>query len=195
MGAVGSPRLRAASTAKVWVICGPTCSGKSECGRYLSSKGADWHEASVAMRADVPLELPPWERFRRIEALFASKGRDYVARYLIEHALARYCCQPCDRHLPIVVTGFRTVEEVACLRQQFHMRVIAVHAPIEMRYRWSTERTRADGLGSMEDFVRATAWEYGLGLARLIYEADSIVINSSSLDALQQAISEVILDE
>ncbi len=189
---VVSPAQQAGQTPTIWAICGPTCSGKSECGRYLGALGAEWHEASEVVRVEVPLDLLPWERFRRTELLFSERGKDYVARHLVEHVLSVGGEQPPGSSRRVVITGFRAVEEVAFLRRQFPVKVAAMHAPVEMRYRWSRERARADGLNSIEDFVRASAWEYAIGLARLIYEADVVVLNCGSVEALQKAISDVV---
>jgi dephospho-CoA kinase len=152
-------------------IVGPTCSGKSEAGSHLSRKGFTWVEPSEFLKSKVPLDIPVLERLQMVERFFEDAGRDYVAKRLLSDIIDG------DKQPPFVITGCRQTIEVECLQTRLATLVIAVHSEDAVRFERSSSRARPDLAMNYETFIRATAWEYSIGLAKMIFEADDIIVN------------------
>jgi adenylate kinase family enzyme len=174
-----------------WIIVGPTCSGKSICGRFLQHRGFKWLEASTPMVARVPLDQPLNDRLSAVEAFFTKEGKDFTARWVID--TLRQSTDESSLHVgPVVITGCRFVEEVTLLRRELAANVIALYTPLGIRYDWAVERHRVDVASSMEDFLRHSFWEYSLGLARIFFEADHLIQNNESEMQLYEKLLDIV---
>jgi dephospho-CoA kinase len=136
------------------------------------------------MTAVVPLSLPQPERLAAVEVFLKANGPGFLGRSVAEDILATELSSPTDGQR-VVVSGFRTVQEVEAIRRAFPCVVIGVESSLEVRLTRLTERGRNDHSGSQEAFIRLNGWEYSLGLGRLIYEADHILLNDGPLALLQ----------
>jgi dephospho-CoA kinase len=159
-------------------LVGPTCCGKTEAGRYLAGIGFTWLEPSEYIKKEIPLDVPILQRLRAVDDYFERVGRDYVARRLLSDSLLP------DTLPPLVITGCRQPIEVALLQQDFKTVVVALQLDDTIRFSRSGNRARSDATLSFDTFVRATAWEYALGLADMIFRADHIVINNGTISDL-----------
>lgn len=168
------------------VVVGPTCSGKSEAGRMIQSLGFEWIEPGL-VKEYVPLEVPLLERLQRIDQFFEEHGDDAVAREILSRIESRD-----SRGTPIVVTGCRKPVERDVLRQAFRPRVLALHCSDRTRFARSQARVRADSPSDYETFLRASAWEYAIGLGRLVLEADALVANDQSLSHLRSSLERIV---
>ena len=164
----------------VLILIGPSGSGKSTCADYLVEQHKfQKFEASRRMTAVVPLGLPQAERLKAIESFLTKNGRDYLGKCIVEDIQAhRGVANPLQR---IVISGFRTEEEVDAVRHLFPCLVVGIEASFEVRLSRLASRQRSDYSGSPGAFIRLSAWEYSLGLGRLIYHADRLLVNDRSL--------------
>lgn len=169
-------------------VVGPTCTGKSEAGRCLNSAGFRWIEPSKFLVEHVPLDLPLMDRLRTIDEFFRSNGPDYVAKRMLTEALA-------GPSQPLVITGCRQLVERDILAGRFRSVVIALHSSTRIRYERTMLRARRDLAPDYATFVRASAWEYSLGLGRLVYEADTIIENDRTLPDLHAELARWTLVE
>ena len=156
------------------LIVGSTCTGKSEAGHHLSRRGFRWIEPSRFLVEHVPLGLPLMDRLRAIDEFFRNQGPDYIANRMLAEALA----VPSQS---VVITGCRQPVERDILIGRFRTTVVALHSCTRTRYERTKLRARKDIAPDYATFIRASAWEYSLGLGRLVYEADSILENEGSL--------------
>jgi dephospho-CoA kinase len=163
-------------------IVGPTCSGKSEAGSHLARQGFTWIEPSKCLKDKVPLDIPVLERLQMVERVFEQAGKDCVAKWLLSEIVGG------DKQSPFVITGCRQKIEVECLRPQLATLVIAVHSEDAIRFQRCSNRARPDLAIDYETFIRATAWEYSIGLAELILEADDLIVNNGSMLDFHHAI-------
>lgn len=159
-------------------VVGATCSGKSEIGRFLSTSGYMWIEPSKYVKEHIPIDIPLIDRLRAVDKFFQKEGADYVAKRLIAEVLDA-------PFRPLVVTGCRQLVERDVLAEKFRTAVIALHSSTRTRFERATSRARKDVAPDFATFVQASAWEYSLGLGRLIWEADAILENEGSLEELQ----------
>lgn len=167
-------------------VVGPTCCGKTEAGKHLERLGFTWIEPSQYIKKQIPLDVPILTRLKMTETFFERVGRDFVARQLLAQVL------DCGHSGPFVVTGCRQPIEVQLLRPQFRVLVIALHADDSTRFARCSARARSDASVDFETFLRATAWEYSIGLAKIIEGADRILMNNGPVSDLQQAIETIV---
>jgi len=167
-------------------VVGPTCSGKTEAGRHLAGIGFTWLEPSEYIKQQIPLNLPILERLQAVDDYFQRVGKDYVARKLLSH-----CLSP-DVVPPLVITGCRQSIEIALVRESFKTIVIALQTDDTVRFSRSANRARPDVTLSFDTFLRATAWEYALGLAEIILQADHIVINNGATCDLHTQLQNIL---
>ena len=166
------------------LVVGATCSGKSEAGRFLSHRGFRWIEPSKYLVQHVPLGMPVLERLNAVDRFFRDHGADYVAKKMLAEILQ-------DPSFPVVVTGCRQPIERDILNGPFHTVVVGLHSSTRTRYERSKRRTRGDAAIDFPSFVRASAWEYALGLGRLIFESDEVIENEVSLTDLHFRLQEL----
>jgi len=167
-------------------IVGPTCCGKTEAGRHLAGRGFTWIEPSQYVKKEVPLDIPILTRLKMVDSFFERVGKDYVAKCLLSHVLDG------GHQPPFVITGCRQAIEVQLLTPRFRTVVIALHADDSIRFARCTARSRGDATINFETFLRATAWEYSLGLAEIVHGADWILLNNRSLSDLHHAIERIV---
>ena len=176
------------------LIFGPSCSGKSECGKFLESLGFKWIEASDAMAKKMPFSMHWQTRIARIEEYFKQQGTDSNAVWALTILKELTANKNFDSKL-ICITGFRLIEErERLLKEHANITTIAIHSSLDQRFSRMTERNRADATSSINDFARLSSWEHSLGLARLMYESCHTVINDSSIPVLQNRLIEILAD-
>lgn len=124
-------------TLQAVFIVGTTCTGKSEAGKYLSTRGFRWIEPSRFLAEHVPLAMPLLERLNAIDEFFRDHGPDYIAKRLLAEALA-------GPSGSLVITGCRQPIERDILMERFTTRVVALHTSSRTRYERTRLRTRQD---------------------------------------------------
>ncbi|HSH31675.1 MAG TPA: hypothetical protein VK963_03365 [Candidatus Saccharimonadales bacterium] len=170
-------------------VCGTFAAGKDAVAEYLATKGFLHVSTGDLLRAYIQKhQLGSLERDNlRIVAnkIRAEKGGGYFA----ELALGR-------TRQPLVVSGIRTVGEVAALRQAGG-HLIAVDAPINRRYQWAKGRGRLDHVTSVDDFKRQELAEEGHSptdsqITIVISMANFNIANDGTLEQLHAKIDEVL---
>jgi len=97
------------------------------------------------------------------------------------------------RQHSIAIIGARQVPEIEIIRQELaEPRIIGVHAPVAARFARVGGRRRPDAPSTFEDFLRLTFWEYGLGLAEIMFRADEIIDNSKSEEEFRATCRELL---
>jgi dephospho-CoA kinase len=192
---------------KILVLVGTSGAGKTECAQQLEQQGFYYREASQYTKAvtrtitspDGPREVPfvrqdaPMrEHCAAREELYREVGNDYAARKFVEELRRE---RPQSNYA--VLSGVRKWEDVQYLRQQgYHVEVVALFrdstaAFIYGRVRAIQER-REDHPESLEEFIQLNAWEYSIGLGRLIHEADHVLVNSGDRRVLTWLLNTIV---
>ncbi len=137
---LGLPRIPQAPS--IFVVCGPSCSGKTTTATWLNDAFAIPHiEASDFMYKAF------WERqglrsqvkIGDFAALALQTQPDIVAKPIAEYIVAK-------QYKTVVVTGFRSVREIDVLRSalgpDLNIELIYLDAPYEMRLARALKRNR-----------------------------------------------------
>lgn len=99
----------------------------------------------------------------------------------------------------VIIDGSRSLDEIDFFRKRLgnDLKVIAIHAPQEIRFRRLQQRRREDDPESLEDFTRRDNREMAWGLGKAIESADITLDNDGGLDEFRmhcQATLESMLD-
>ncbi len=131
--------------------------------------------------------------------------RSHAAKLNIEHsdaAIGGFANSERERHGPaiwaeraletlppgdVIIDGSRSLHEIDFFRKRLGrgLKVIAVKAPLEIRFRRLQARNRADAPRTMEEFVRREERELAWGLGTAIENADITLDNGASLDEFE----------
>ncbi len=91
-----------------------------------------------------------------------------------------------------VIDGVRSLEEVDFFKQQLgsELRIVAVHASPETRYKRLVVRGRGDAPATKEDFDKRDERELNWGIGNVIAKADVMLVNEGSLEKFYEAVKE-----
>ena len=134
----------------ILIIVGPTCAGKTTFGERASSQHDTLHiEASSVLRMlkrEQTDDKP--DSFAFAKEFLARNGPDVIARKIVQLYSGKF-----DRG--VVLTGFRTIEELELIKDVFpQARVVLVDATERTRFARHVARGRSPGCGSIEAFRR-----------------------------------------
>ncbi len=88
-----------------------------------------------------------------------------------------------------VIDGVRSLEEVGFFKQHLgpELRIVAVHASPETRYKRLVDRGRDDAPVTEEDFAKRDERELNWGIGNVIAKADVMLVNEGSLEEFHKA--------
>jgi inosine/xanthosine triphosphate pyrophosphatase family protein/dephospho-CoA kinase len=180
------------SKREVLIIVGRTCAGKTTMGERLSFQhGFVVFEASAVLRTFQSKATSEGSQAEQqfAQNILAEYGPDAVARKLLD------LIDGTDIER-LAVTGFRTIEELECMRGHFpEAKVVFVDASERTRYERRIKRARADEALSFEDFNELDRNQWSFGLLRVAEElADIRVVNEGSLDDYYSRIAAIATD-
>ncbi len=170
-------------------LAGPNASGKGEVAAYLESLGYAVHSLSDVVREEAAARGLPPEREHLIRTGQELRRREGPG-VLAEHILARL-------ESPAVVDSIRSPGEVEVLRRLEDFRLLAIEAPVELRWRRAMDRRRAGDATTLEAFRLQEEKENqdrpdSQQVRRAIALADEKVSNDGSLTALRAQVDAVV---
>lgn len=150
-------------------------------------KGYAYVSLSDEIRADLRRRGKEITRDHLIDAGNALRRRygvDILARRAMKKVKTR-----------TVIDSIRNAGEVAFLRRQDDFILVAVDAPVELRYARVQKRGRAESASTLEEFIvkekeEMTGGRNGQQLRRCLSLADVTIINDGTLEALHRRIEE-----
>lgn len=169
---------------KLFVICGPTCAGKTTLAEYLANKYIYWHiEASDFMRLNYYQRHGVSENLDigRFAAQALKEKPEIVAEQILKSIKQL-------ETIPVIITGFRSPAELEWFRNNysgnFSIELVFVDAESEIRYLRSVDRQRESDSESKEEFLQRDTQQAAMGLTefRLAYP-DNIITNNASLES------------
>lgn len=92
----------------------------------------------------------------------------------------------------VAIDGLRSMHEVDVLRRHGIVKVLAVHAPKEARFRFLKERRRTDAPRSQDEFDTRDKRELNVGIGEAISFSDSVITNDGTIKDLQRRALEVV---
>ena len=165
--------------------------GKDTVARYLVDKYSFVHISSGDLirkyMVDNNLGVLTREAMQKVANELREK---FGASYLVEQALAHNY----DR---VVVSGLRAIPEAEYLKERGGI-IVALSAPLEVRYAWALRRKRVGDIGSIEEFKLIQEKEAlnpnknNQNIQKVIEMADEHIVNDDTETALQSKIDAIM---
>lgn len=170
-----------------FMVVGYTCAGKTTFGDVATRAGFTFIEASSILRTfqvEGGSTLSPFEFAQRV---LEANGPDAVA-----HKIAQLCAREDGRG--IVISGFRTLEEVQLIKRRYpNSKVVWIEASEKSRYARFIARSRDDGLPSLHAFRELDTMQSSFGLLRVAEAfADIRILNEDTLEKFGQQVEAVL---
>ena len=170
-------------------LTGTNGAGKGEVAAYLGKKGYGYLSLSDVLREELAARGLAASRDNLIvigNELRARFGPDVLARRTMAKVLG-----------PTVIDSIRNPSEVDYLRRQDGFVLIAIDAPIEVRFARARARGRDESAATLEEFrakedVEMAGGETGQQVARCMAMADRSVMNDGTLEELWRKVEECL---
>ena len=171
------------------VVVGRVCAGKTTFGQYATSEHNRLHiEASDVMQGlAVSYGVQGHTMADKARALLGQMGPDVVAREIED----RY---ESSLDTGVVITGFRTLEEVAYIRERHpRCRVVLIECGERIRFERHLLRDQVTELDTFSEFVDfdRDQWKFGL-LVRVSDICDLKVINEGRMSDYERKIDVIL---
>lgn len=165
-----------------FIIVGPKCAGKTTMGTFLQENYGYYHiEASDIMQLKFHQTHGANNKVRIVDfagdVLRLDKG-------VVAKPLANIANQ--KSQTPIVITGFRSPEEIDIFMKYFddemHTKVVYVDANVELRFERNIRRRRMDSNPTLEEFQKDDRKQFLMGLSEMAdrYFNESLIVNEST---------------
>jgi len=172
-------------------LTGTNASGKTTVLNYLISKNFDAHSLSDLLRDQLQQngEAPTRENLIRLgNQLRENLGASVLADRIKSKITSKNA----------IIDSIRNSAEIASLRNLSHFYLIAVDAPIELRYERAKARNRAEHLDSLENFIRWENQEKShnvnhQNIDACIALADFKLYNTGQIDELRKDVDAMLL--
>ncbi len=182
-------RKKADQPPRLIGLTGTNGAGKGEVAAYLMKKGYSYFSLSDEIRADLRKKGKPLTRNHLIamgNALRLRFGADILARRVMRKVKGK-----------AVIDSIRNLREVAYFRRQKNFILVAVDAPVELRYKRVRRRGRAESASSLEEFMakekeEMTGRPSEQQLRRVMAKADVMIINDGTRAALRQKVEALL---
>jgi dephospho-CoA kinase len=186
-------RSRSASAARPYRLIGLTgtnAAGKGEIAAYLAAKGYQAFSLSDVIREDLRrrgLEVNRDNLIARGNALRQRYGADILARRIMKKIRGK-----------AVIDSLRNTREVAFFRKHPGFVLVAVDAPVEVRFRRARKRGRLESAATLDAFAAKEREEMAGGrdgqqLRRCLEAADLTITNGGTLAALRRKVDRCLL--
>ncbi len=171
-------------------LTGTNGAGKGEVAAILAKKGYAYFSLSDEIREELRKKGKEPTRDNLIaqgNALRKRYGADILARRVMRKIKAKKA----------VIDSIRTSEEVTFFRKQPGFLLLAIDAPVELRYKRIKKRGRAESASTLAEFIAKENEEMSgdVGEQQLRYclaLADITIINDGTLAALRRKIEKCL---
>jgi dephospho-CoA kinase len=170
-------------------LTGTNGAGKGEAAAYLGRKGYGYRSLSDVLREELAARGLAASRDNLI-----AIGNELRARFGPEVLPRRTMAKIIG---PTVIDSIRNPSEVEYLRRQEGFILIAIDAPIEIRFARAQARGRDESAATLEEFrakeeVEMAGSETGQQLARCMAMADRTIANDGTLEELWRKVEECL---
>jgi dephospho-CoA kinase len=171
-------------------LTGMPGAGKSTVASFLKEKGF----ATVTMGDAVREEA----KRQGLESTDANLGKLMLKlrQDLGQGAVAHLVLRKLERDGSsgnVVIDGIRSIPEVEVLKKAGHVKLLAIHASQDTRFRHLVDRGRSDAPSSTDEFAGRDKRELSVGISEAIALADETISNNDlTLDQLKQHAYDII---
>lgn len=175
--------------ARLIGLTGTNSAGKGEVASFFKKKGYTYLSLSDLIREELKKIGKEETRDNLIKMgneLREKGGHDILARRVMKKVKDKS-----------VIDSIRNPREVEYLRAQKNFILLAVDAPVDLRYERATKRGRAESASTLKEFIKKEAEEMtdsekGQQLHNCMKMADFLVINDGSLKDLHRTLEELL---
>lgn len=173
------------------IVCltGMPGAGKTTIAESLKSKGFDKITMGDAVRAEAARKKiePSGSNLGKLMIELREKnGLGAVAELIVDQIKN-------SQSNVVLVDGVRSLAEVNVLKKVGMVKILAIHASGDIRYKFLTERNRSDAPTDREDFTNRDSREMGVGMSESIALADETISNNNmTIEELVNAAYHVI---
>jgi len=171
-------------------LTGTNAAGKTSIVDYLVTKHFEHHSLSDILRDE--LKLRGLEASRENLIRIGNELREkYGASILADRVKSKISSKN------VIIDSIRNPAEIESLKKLDHFYLIAVDAPVSIRFQRAAMRNRVENVTTLEDFVRMEDAEKSENLnhqniAACMKQADFKVINKGSLEQLHRQVDRII---
>ncbi|HEU5221211.1 MAG TPA: AAA family ATPase [Candidatus Nitrosotalea sp.] len=159
------------------IVCltGMPGAGKTTIAEGLKSKGFDKITMGDAVREEAKRRNiePTGANLGKIMIDLREKNGPGAVAELIKDGIQN------SKSDVILVDGVRSLAEVNVLKKIGTVKVLAIHASGDTRYKFLTVRGRSDAPADREDFTQRDSREIGVGMSESIALADETISNNN----------------
>lgn len=177
------------SEARLIGLTGTNGSGKGEAAAYLKKKGYFYFSLSDVIRDALRKNGKEVSRDNLIEKgneLRKKYGPDILARMALKRVKGK-----------AVIDSIRNPSEIEYLRKKKKFILLAIDAPVELRYERVKQRGRKESVSTLEEFIKKekeemTGSKKGQQLHSCIQMADFVIMNDGTLEDLHLKLEESV---
>src|SRR5574340_1156921 len=159
------------------IVCltGMPGAGKTTIAESLRSKGFDKVTMGDAVRAEATRRKiePTGANLGKIMLELREKNGPGAVAELIKDKILH------SNSDVVLVDGVRSIAEVNVLKKIGTVKVLAIHASGDTRFKFLTGRGRSDAPSDREDFTQRDSREIGVGMSESIALADETISNNN----------------
>ena len=168
-------------------LTGTNGSGKGEAAAYFERKGYVYFSLSDLIRKELQKSGAAVTRDNLIKKgneLREISGPDTLARLVMKEVKGK-----------AVIDSIRNPSEVEYLRKQKGFILLAIDAPVELRYERVKKRGRQESASTLDEFIKKEKEEMteslrGQQLHSCMKMADLVIVNDGSLDDFHRKLEE-----
>lgn len=170
-------------------LTGTNGSGKGEAAAFFQKRGYSSLSLSDVIRDELEKEGVPITRdnlIRKGNEMRETQGADVLARLVMKKIKGK-----------TVVDSIRNPQEVEYLRRVDNFILLAIDAPVEMRFERAKKRGREESASTLQEFIAKEAEEMtdrqtGQQLSNCLQLADYKIENNSTLENLYKKLEKFV---
>ena len=175
------------------IVCltGMPGAGKTTIAEALRSKGFDKITMGDAVRAEAARRKiePTGANLGKLMLELREKNGSGAVAELIKDDILN------SKSDVIMIDGVRSLSEVEVLKKIGTVKVLAIHASGDTRFKFLTGRGRSDAPSDREDFAKRDSREIGVGMSESIALSDETISNNNmTIEELVDAAYHIIKD-
>jgi dephospho-CoA kinase len=159
------------------IVCltGMPGAGKTTISDALKAKGFDKITMGDAVRAEATKRKiePTGANLGKLMLELREKNGPGAVAELIKDQIAN------SQSNVILIDGVRSIAEVDVLKKFGTVKVLAIHASSDTRFKFLSGRGRSDAPADRQDFVQRDSREIGVGMSESIALADETISNNN----------------
>lgn len=182
-------RIKLMDVKLIVCLTGMPGAGKTTIAEGLKPKGFDKITMGDAVRAEATRRKiePTGANLGKLMLELREKNGPGAVAELIRDGIQS------SKSDVVLVDGVRSLAEVNVLKKIGTVKVLAIHASGDTRYKFLTERGRSDAPSDREDFTKRDSREIGVGMSESIALADETISNNNmTIEELVDAAYKVI---